>query len=504
MHIALVVALATGLLFAHWDALAAMVGLWSRSPMYSYAYSVPFISAYLIWVRRAEFGRYALRGSWRAAIPVLLLGMSMLVAGRLGSIQVLQQLAFLVNLTGVLLAVLGTLYVRVMWAGLAYLLLMFPIWDGLTELLHARFQHQSAAIGTTLLHAVGVPALREGIVITLPNVAIEVARSCSGVNYLVAVVALGLPLAYLSLTGVWRRVVLIVSAVIIAAFSNGLRVALIAILAYLEIGSPLHGPMHVLHGLFVAGVGYAALFIGLRLLSTADDDAAPPAVTSGRVDPRFARGWVLRAASVAVFFWAAGVVPFNRTVSAVLLTERLESLPGQLGGWTADWLPVVHAADVTWTGTDEQLRRVYASRDGRVVEVYVGYFASQGQSKKLASFRAAELHQAASPLVVPLSGDRSFRANLVRLSSDRVAVFWYEIHGAVETSRIGAQLHTLWNAVISGRSDGAVVMLSTSARFGASPAAAEVDLCEMAALVYDALSPALPGRRSTPILRAAQ
>ena len=43
------------------------------------------------------------------------------------------------------------------------------------------------------------------------------ARACSGVNYLVAVLALGLPLAYLYLRSSWRRAVLIASALLIAA-----------------------------------------------------------------------------------------------------------------------------------------------------------------------------------------------------------------------------------------------------------------------------------------------
>ena len=81
---------------------------------------------------------------------------------------------------------------------------------------------------------------------------IEVARACSGVNYLVAVLALGLPLAYLYLRSWWRRGVLIASALLIAAAANSLRVALIGVLVYYDLGAPLHGPAHVLHGLFVS------------------------------------------------------------------------------------------------------------------------------------------------------------------------------------------------------------------------------------------------------------
>ena len=47
--------------------------------------------------------------------------------------------------------------------------------------------------------------------------------------------------------------------------ANGLRVALISALAHWEFTSALHGPMHVLHGLFVAAVGYVVLFLGFGL-----------------------------------------------------------------------------------------------------------------------------------------------------------------------------------------------------------------------------------------------
>ena len=84
---------------------------------------------------------------------------------------------------------------------------------------------------------------------------------------------------------------LLVMAVVVAALSNGLRVTLICALAYYEVGSPLHGPFHVLHGLFVAGVGYAVLFAGLRVL-VPKHERQPRAIASSAAvaSPSPARG----------------------------------------------------------------------------------------------------------------------------------------------------------------------------------------------------------------------
>ena len=121
------------------------------------------------------------------------------------------------------------------WFALAYLVLMVPFWEGLTEPLHLPFQQLSANLGIRMLHVVGIPSYREGLYLFLPNVTLEVARACSGVNYLVAILALGLPLGYLYLPTVWRRVLLLAMAIGVAAISNSLRVALIGVLSYLEI-----------------------------------------------------------------------------------------------------------------------------------------------------------------------------------------------------------------------------------------------------------------------------
>ena len=78
---------------------------------------------------------------------MLIAGVALLAAGRAGGIQVLEQIAFLVSLLGVVLLLFGVAVRAVAWASLAYLLLMVPLWDGFTEPLHWPFQQRSAAIG---------------------------------------------------------------------------------------------------------------------------------------------------------------------------------------------------------------------------------------------------------------------------------------------------------------------------------------------------------------------
>ncbi len=485
----LLIGVVFALIFGFRHALTAMVRLWDASPMYSYGFAVPVISAYLLWTRRSVFRALSPQPTHALGAVVLLAAAALATAGRAAGIQVIEQLAFLMALTGAVLALLGVSYLRVSAVALAYLLFMIPLWDGFTESLHLPFQTRSAAIGVWVLQEVGIPAHREATTIALPRITLEVARACSGVNYLVAVMALGLPLGYLYLPGIWRRVALLVVAVSVAALSNGLRVALIGVLAHFEVGAPLHGPFHMLHGLFVAGVGYVALFAGLRLLRPATDSAEPaeqPILSAGAGRPvSLAVASALIVGSVLL-----GANALARTPRPVPLDGALDRMPLRLGAWMREARastrtpPEVQA----WTGADVEVMRSYRRPDGRTAELFVAYFAAQRQSRELVNYRAGELHARAVPVRIESAARMgAFDANLVRGQGASDVLFWYEMQAAPHASRYAVKVRTLWGAVLRGENSGAVVaVLSPSG----DPAGEEA-LREFASLVQGALAPRL-------------
>ena len=456
----------TAAVLAHHEAVVAMVRLWNNSPMYSYGYSVPLIRAYLLWARRADFAGLRPQPSWFAGCATLLSAVTMTFAARVAGIQVLEQLAFLVSLAGAAFVLFGSAYVRKGWMALAYLLLMVPLWDGFTEQLHEPFQRGSASIAVWLVHLAGVPATQDGNFIHLPDLVIEVARACSGVNYLVAVVALGLPLGYLYLQDFWRRAILLVSAVAVAGLSNGLRVALITVLAFYDVGSPLHGPGHVLHGLFVAGIGYAALFAGLHLLSRRPVAVAPERQTSALGAVPISRP---AAVALVVLFLLTGPGVLARSAEPLSGDAAAPSLPGSTGEWTAetDAVSVPSLIDhATWSGADLELRRRYRRQDGVVVEAYVAHFTAQQHKKELVTHRSTVLHNRAT--AAP-----ALDANYVPPDASGVQMlFWYQLGESRETTRVGVKTRTLWNAVARGRTDGTVIVLASDAGDHAAGAAA--------------------------------
>jgi EpsI family protein len=497
MTVLAAVLLVAGILMAHVEAIRGMVHLWDNSPMYSYGYLVPAISLYLLWSRRSALSALTTRPSFLVGGLVLALWAVMLIVGQLAGVQLLQQLALIVALVGVVLLVFGRRCLAAVWAPIAYLLLMVPLWDGFTEPLHEPFQRFSASIGVWILRIIGVPVHQEGNLLTLPTLTIEVARACSGVNYLIAVVALGLPLSYLLLRGVWRRVVLVGSAVGIAALSNGLRVALIGGLAHWEIGSPLHGPFHTLHGLFVSAVGFIVIFVGLWLLTPARGSSE--FVTTVEREVPVAAG--LRRpgliACAAAWIWLVAVFAAAYEPRPVSLVASLDRMPDRLGAWTADSLalpPTITA----WPSADKRWLRRYRNPEGHRADVFVAYFEAQHQRKEVVDYRAGALHRSASALPLPVRGQETpLVVNSISAQTTPGAVFWYEMDGATESGATAAKLRTLWHALTRARTNGAVVVLSAPREVSVSSRVTAGELSELAVDVHLALACCLPGRHDS-------
>jgi EpsI family protein len=465
LDVATAVGLVAGVLLVFRGPLRAMVESWSVNPMYSHAYTVPFISLGLLWARRNGFKERTPRPARLAAIPIIAAALLAVVLGEVAAIQVLEQLAFVLIIAGIVLFLFGYEYLKVSAPAIAYLLFMVPFWDAFTEPLHASFQQRSAQIGVAIMQAVGVPAYREGTVIALPDLVIEVARACSGVNYLIAVLALALPLAFIRLRSTWRRLVLIGGAMTISALANGLRVALIGVLAYLDIGSPLHGPFHVLHGLFVAGVGYVVLFVGLHYLEKreAAGREETPAATVGTTGPRVWR--IADACGLAVVFWTLVFVGLSPTSVPVALAKPLNDLPPQLGAWEAQSSFGVAPEPIdAWLEADQQLHRVYRRSGGDAADLGIWYYSSQQQRRELINFRAAELHRNSKPRTIALPDNHAMTVNVITWPDrHQVGLFWYELGGSPAADETVAKLHSVWSVLTSGRSNAAAIMLRARA-----------------------------------------
>jgi len=440
---------------------------WVRDD-YSHGFLVPFISFYLIWYRWEKLERLRIRPAFLTGLSAVMTAGIMLLVGEAGGVITLQALSFIVMIAGFILCLLGREYLSVLGFPIAYLLFMIPIADYLLAPLHWNFQLMTAKMGVGLLQTLGFAVYLENQYIVLPRMILEVAKACSGINYLISIIAIGIPLAYVTQKNVWCRVVLVVSGVLIGVMANWIRVAGIGIWAYYG-GEVAHGPFHIFQGLFVAKIGFIVLFAGAWLL------AKVPAPLSKQIHfsdvktlPRkqdlkdqsrlLHRSWIAAAGIVLgllvyLSFYHRGPVP---------LKSEFTFFPLHVQNWSGRKLDAKEMA-FRVPGADQELSRTYKSPAGTEIQLYVAYFGSQHHSKEMVNYLTAPLHAGATEVDLSIEGDKVARINEARIDGEQSGqrvFFWYDLNGKIEADRYRAKLTTTLDALFRGRTNGALVLVT--------------------------------------------
>jgi exosortase len=220
---------------------------WLQYPTLSHGFGVPLIAAYLVWARRRRLAGLALRPS-AAGLGPLVLGLGALVVGVLGEEPFLARISFPITLFGLALLLGGAALVRETWLGLAYLVFMVPPPFSTLKLVTFSSRLLDAAVAAEGLRWLGVPVLRDGVLLHLPNATLEVADACSSIPAVTALLSLGFAYAALTPRPLWARAALVLATLPLAVGANIVRIVSVAALVYYVGPWTLATAYHVFNG----------------------------------------------------------------------------------------------------------------------------------------------------------------------------------------------------------------------------------------------------------------
>jgi exosortase len=146
---------------------------------------------------------------------------------------------------------------------LLFLFLMAPIPDLVLDRIIWLLQKGSADMAFLLLKAANVPVQRQGMVLGLPGIDIEVARECSGIHSSLVLFIVSLVLGHFFLRSGWRKILLAVLACLVAVAKNGLRIFTLSTLRIYVDPSVLNGDLHRRGGIlfFLLALGLLILIV---------------------------------------------------------------------------------------------------------------------------------------------------------------------------------------------------------------------------------------------------
>jgi exosortase len=240
-------------IWLYWSTLIRLVNQWRTDENFSHGFFVPLFSAFVIWQERHRLARILPQPSW-SGLVALVGGLGVLIIGRMGAELFLDRSSMLLVLAGVVILFLGWNLFRAVLFPWAFLLMMIPIPTIVLAQITFPLQLLASQVAATVLPVLGVPVLREGNVINLAAMPLEVAEACSGIRSLMSLVTLAIIYGYLLEKRLWVRWLLALAAVPITVFANDVRIVGTGLLVQYWDPAAAEGYFHASWGLITFAI----------------------------------------------------------------------------------------------------------------------------------------------------------------------------------------------------------------------------------------------------------
>jgi len=453
----------------------AMFGQWWNSSTYNHVLLIPAILGWLAWQRREIVDQLEPRPS---SLGLLALGGAVLLwtLGAFAGFDLLRQVGTVAMLPASALLLLGPRVFAGLLFPFVYMAFLVPFGDELVPPL----QIITAKMTVALVHLSNIPATIDGVFIDTPAGLFEVAEACSGVKFLIAMIALGVLVGNVCFRSWPRRIAFFALCIVVPILANGVR-AWGTIFAAQYVGVERAGGIdHLIYGwVFFAVVIAAVLGLAWRFFDRGIDDP-------------YADWAKLKASS-----WLAKTERFSLIVPVALIGAAALVLGGEAWAGAADdlsapmprqvflpdvpdWTKVPFKPFASWQpralGADHRLLGRYRNAAGDEVDVFYALYAGQDEGHEAGGFGQGALvpdsgwaWTSNGPQLAGARSDRLTHPGQI----ERMAFTWYRSGDLLTGSNARLKLANIGDRLLLQASPTAVLILSAEQRPG-HDAAAEV------------------------------
>lgn len=504
----LVATVAAGLFFL--DGLDALLAAW-QLPEYSHGPLIPVLSG-LLFLRQLK--EYPIepgpkRDRW-IGVMFILTAVVFGALGRLSNINDIVAYATIIWVYGILLVSFGWRTGKHFWPPVVHLVYMLPLPGVLYFKLSTTLQFISSELGVWFLQLLSVPVFLDGNIIDLGVLKLHVAEACSGLRYLFPIMSFSYIFAVLYKGPMWHKAVLLISAVPITVIMNSVRIAIAGYIAQHWGIEWLDGFTHFFEGwviflaciLILFGLARIMLFFNDRKMSLPQaldldvDGLGTQAARLRFIHPSVAMYAAAGIMLASVAAWQA--VP-DRSAAMVIDRDDFNFFPRQIDGWRqVGPRQTFNASIVENLGADDY-HSVTFQNDNHIqpVQFFSAWYADQSRggihSPEIclpgAGWEISWLER--TDVTERIGADTPFSLNraIIQKGETRMMVYYYfDQKGRRIAWDIAAKFYLMVDGIRTGRTDGALVRLTTLIDPNETDEQAEARLWEM--LVT--LQPTLP------------
>jgi exosortase len=257
---------------------AAVVAFWSawsdifvqavRRTDNGYILLVPFVAAYLAWLRRARL-RFVPRRPSLTAVPMIAAATALVLVGEYTDTRVAVHLGAILALASCAVAVAGLEAIRQFFPVFLALLFLIPVPGEVRKWLAGPLQSLAVAVAQEVLDIVGIPTERAGNSIQIAGRSIFVGEACDGMRMVFALALTFFAFVFSVPLRTGARIALIALSPLIAILCNVVRLVPTA-LAYAYASGAEAERFHDVAGWLMLPLAIMALFALIRFMRWLD------------------------------------------------------------------------------------------------------------------------------------------------------------------------------------------------------------------------------------------
>lgn len=491
--------------YAAWPSLVEIERVWRTSEEYGYAYMIPAIIGYFIWQNKVKLMQTEYRLSGIGGV-FLLFGMFLIALGVLSATHSITQYGYIISIICTAWLFLGWQAFKIIMAPMLLLFLVVPLPGFIFNNLSSELQLISSQIGVWVIRAFGISVYLEGNVIDLGKFQLQVVEACSGLRYLFPLVSLSIIAAFLYRAAPWKRAVIVLSSIPITVFMNSFRIGVIGVLVEYGGIEQAVGFLHDFEGWFVFMTCVGLLLLEMWLLvgfgknkqklSEVFAVEIPDALPSDTVVQNREVSWKYAIPTFLVLVAGGYIGTLNERLEIIPQRMEFSNFPLQAGDWNGrrSSIEKIYLDELK---LDDYIIADYTNVRGDNVNLYLAYYGSQRSG--------AAAHSPKS--CIPGGGWRINSHTVInipntKLSANRMLIrkgdygqlvyYWFDQRGRNITNEYMVKWYLFWDSLNMGRTDGALVRLTTALQPGDDVAEADKRLVELAQLVESTLSDYVP------------
>lgn len=233
---------------------------------------VPFLSGMVISQRFSELRGRRIKACKSLGIPLMLGGALLNLFGIAIEHPMPSQVGMIVFIHGTVLFLWGGQVYRALIFPLMYLFLAAPLPRTVLVAMTGSLKVFGAAVAGKILALLGFAVIREGAILQFPRFSLVVADECSGLQCLITLGVVSLPVAYLMEGRFWKKGLVVLISLPLALAANVIRLCVTAFLGNAFGAKVTQGTPHTMIGMAIVFVAFFALYG----LSVAISDRSTP------------------------------------------------------------------------------------------------------------------------------------------------------------------------------------------------------------------------------------